>query len=104
MACVTRRASHAPHVLRPGHSRLLGRRCAWAPRDNEDSGEREGRRLSTREREMAGHHRPVAGVKIIEIGDGGRKRDSPQELLEDSRCAKNKRALEFGVFFSSRMV
>jgi hypothetical protein len=53
---------------------------------------------------MAGHHRPVAGVKIIEIGDGGRKRDSPQELLEDSLCAKNKRALEFGVFFSSRMV
>jgi hypothetical protein len=39
---------------------------------------------------MAGHHRPVAGVKIVEIGDGGRKRDSPQELLEDSRCAKNK--------------
>jgi hypothetical protein len=102
---VTRRASHAPHVLRPGHSRLLGRRCAWAPRDNEDSGEREGRRLGKKHRrERDGWPPSSGGVKIIEIGDGGRKRDSPQELLEDSRCAKNKRALEFGVFFSSRMV
>jgi hypothetical protein len=38
-------ASHAPHPLRLGCGRLLGSRRVWPLRDDEDSGESEGRCL-----------------------------------------------------------
>jgi hypothetical protein len=44
-ARVTRRASHKPRALRPGRGRPLGSRRTWPPRDDEDSGEREGQCL-----------------------------------------------------------